>query len=285
MLIEKSDINIFCKNKGWLFEDIKQHFQNKQVTSSELPIKTAKAWISVRSSETNLTPRLDKTIIQVHDLADHDPLIFRHVAGVSFTHPVQYWLWKRMGFTGPHLIQPIGARDGIVPPDNLPARPTIGFFCGESRDMRKGANIFERAVLLAKKNADFDCLLIGRNLEAFAYLGTYESRAADISDYAKIDALFCASVSPAVPLSVYEAQSAGKIVITTPRWFPGGNWPGVKIGENVHQLSKLIESAVKDREANFEKRKKLRRAPYILENWVDNNIKFTINCVNKNTPR
>lgn len=278
--IEIADLNIFCKNKGWLFEDIKNSFSQFGVTSSNEPLQKAKGFICVRSSETRNVARLDKVVVQIHDLVDHDMSIFRHVAGVSFTHPIQYWAWKRMGFAGRHMIRPIGARRQISVPDSIPARPTIGFFCGEAQDLRKGSNIFERAVLLAREQVDFDCLLIGRGLDAFSHLGTYEERAAGVDDYARIDALFCASVSPAVPLSVFEAQSAGKIVITTPRWMPGGVWPGIKYGENTKQLARAIVNAVRHRERNFEKRVALRRAPYIFEDWVEKNLQFTVNSIN-----
>lgn len=281
---EIGSLNIFCKNKGWLFEDVKNSYAQEGVSASDEPKMDAKGWICVRSSEVLSAPRLDRTIVQVHDLVDHDMSIFRHVAGVSFTHPIQHWAWQRMGFVGKYMIRPIGSRRAIDVPDEMPARPTIGFFCGEGRDLKKGSNIFERAVLLARERIEFDCLLIGRGLDAFAYLGAYENRAADIHDYARIDALFCASVSPAVPLSVYEAQSAGKIVITTPRWMPGGVWPGIKFGENTKQLASSIVNVVRNREKYFDKRTALRRAPYVFEDWVSKNVEFTLDSIDAKVP-
>ncbi len=283
--ININDLNIYCKNKGWLFEDIKDVYSQIGVVASDEPVHDAKGWICVRSTEILRVPRLDRAVVQVHDLADHDMEIYRHVAGVSFTHPVQHWAWQRRGFVGRYLIRPIGSRRGVNIPDALPIRPTIGFFCGEGRDLRKGANVFERAVLLARERVDFDCLLIGRALKPFAYLGTYEERAAGIHDYARIDALFCASVSPAVPLSVYEAQSAGKIVITTPRWMPGGIWPGMKYGENVNQLANRIVNVINNREKYFDKRATLRRTPYVFDDWVSQNLEFTLASIKATIPR
>ena len=273
-------LNVFCRDKGWLFEDIKQHFSSDQVEASDLP-KPADGWICVRSSEIKLAPRLDRTIVQVHDLVDHDMNLFNKVAGVSFMHPMQHWMWKRAGFKGRTLICPIGSREGVVVPDKIPEKPTLGFFCGESQDLRKGGDIFEKAVQLARREVTFDCLLIGRNLAAFSSLGVWEDRAAGINDYQKIDVLFCASTSPAVPLSVYEAQRAGKIVISTPRWLPSGNWPGIRFGDSYRELSRLIVKAVKSREKNFDNRNFLARSPYLLEGWVKKNIDFSIKCISQ----
>jgi glycosyltransferase involved in cell wall biosynthesis len=276
-----NELNIFCKNKGWLFEDLKNRFADKGVIASTEPMPDAKGWICVRSSEVRWIPRLDKVVVQVHDLADHDMALFRHVAGVSFTHPVQHLLWRRAGFSGRYMIRPIGSRAGVRIAAAMPDMPTIGFFCGESPDLKKGANIFEQAVLLARERIKFDCLLIGRGLAQFSHLGLYEERPAGIEDYARIDAFFCASVSPAVPLSVYEAQSAGKPVITTPRWFPGGDWPGVITCESVEGLASAIVDVLKNRKVHFRNSAKSRRSPYTLESWVDENIAFAHDCITR----
>lgn len=274
-------LNYFCQDKGWLFEDLKNHLSAHEGFSSEKP-ESAEGWVCIRSSEIRQTPRLDRTIVQVHDLLDHDMMVFNRVAGVSFMHPVQYWLWRRMGFVGRSITCPIGAREEVTIPNEISAKPTLGFFCGEAADLKKGADIFEKAVLLARREVDFECLLIGRGLQHFSYLGSYEERAAAVNDYHRIDALFCASISPAVPLSVYEAARAGKVVISTPRWMPGRSWPSMKFGDNTKQLAKIIVDSIKNRERNFEIRNKISRSPFLLNDWARKNIDFSKLCIKKN---
>lgn len=266
-------INVYAENLGWLFEDLKAHFRKLGAVVSEEPILGADAWICIRTSEFRKSPDLSRTIVQVHDIYDYDVDELARASLVLFTHPFQLHLWKQKGFVGRHRILPIGARSSVLFAEEPPTRPTLGFFCGETPRMEKQSHIFRQVVKSAKETLDFDVLMIGRNLGHVAGLGALEDRAASVDDYRRIDALFTASVSPAVPLSVYEACSIGLPVISTPRWFPCADWPSVRMATTVAELRALTVSALNDRLDLFEQRRNMARAPYRLESWLSEQIR------------
>ena len=226
-------INAYCQNFGWLFEDIKRKFGEHGITPTDAPEPDADAWICIRTSESRVSPDLTRTIVQVHDLYDYDVAAYHDAALTLFTHPSQLWYWHKRGFSGRSTVLPIGARSGIPSAKEMPARPTIGFFCGETPKMEKQSPLFREIVQAARTDVDFDVLMIGRNLEHIQDLGTWYDRAAGPDDYSAVDALFTASVSPAIPLSVYEACSIGLPIISTPRWWPAANWPNIYMGLRV----------------------------------------------------
>ncbi|MXP59066.1 glycosyltransferase [Pantoea sp. Taur] len=267
-------INVYCQNKGWLFNDLKEKLTTFGCTPSTLPFKKADIWLCIRSSELKLSPDITRTIVQVHNMEPHDIHLFNAALGVIFTHPMQEWLWKRSGFNGSSITVPIGTRAEIKPFKTIPDRPTVGFFCGENKLGWKGSSTFKKVVLAAKKDFDFDVLMIGRGLEHIEDLGVYEKRAAGPDDYSRIDVLFTASISPGVPLSVYEACACGKSVVTTPRWFPSGRWTTVKTGQNNRQLVNHLKNSLLNREKYLESSEKLSFSPYTLEDWTEKNIKY-----------
>ena len=267
-------INCFCKNNGWLFEDLKNYFSKQDVFTSEYADLNADAYISVRTTEITDIEILKKSIVQVHGMYNYDIEFLNKALGIVFTHPMQYWLWQNHGFTGKYKILPIGSRKEIKTFDSIPETPTIGFFCGETKKFEKRSNLFKEVVLELKKYLNFDVLMIGRNLNHISDIGTYENRSANIDDYSKIDVLFTASISPGIPISVYEACGAGKPVVSTPRWFPMANWPNTKIGVSKDELVKSLLEILTNREKYHNERDLNKFLPYTIDNWVTENLKF-----------
>jgi hypothetical protein len=267
-------INCFCGNKEWLFKDLKNYFNEKDIVISEKPITEIDAYICIRTNEIYNLEIINKSVVQVHGMYDYDVEFFNQALGIVFTHPMQYWLWKNRGFTGKFKIIPIGARKEITPFNNIPLRPTIGFFCGETRRFEKQSYFFKEVVSKLKKYLDFDVLMIGRNLSHISNLGIYEDRAATIKDYSRIDVLFTSSISPGIPISVYEACAAGKPVVTTPRWFPKADWPNIKIGINEDELINHLLEILTNRLDYHNHRITNRFTPYTIDNWVEENLKF-----------
>lgn len=267
-------VNIYCRDKGWLFEDIKKAFVDAGCVGSEYPVSAKDSWICIRSSELRKSPDLKRTLVQVHNMEPHDIDLFNASAGVVFNHPMQRWLWQREGFSNTHVVKPIGARSSVRVSNTLPERPTIGFFCGENRLLWKGSDVFQESVLEARKEVDFDCLMIGRGLQHLESLGPIEDRAATMTDYRRVDAIFCASISPGVPLSVYEAMSAGLCVITTPRWFIDPPPASVLFGSNVKELSEKISFVVKHRKNILKQRQDYVFRDYLFEDWIKENIRL-----------
>lgn len=241
-------INVFSKNRGWLFEDLKNEISKYGAIASETPIPSAAAWICIRSEEladiTDRSKNIEKsrTVVQIHN-ATSDRLT--GFGAISFVHEAQKVAWG--DFSEKHLVLPIGSRR-IPYTTKLPRKPTIGFFGREVDDNLKRSAMFGKAVLMAKEKVDFDVLMIGERLEHIAHIGTYEKRDAGPDDYRRVDATVTCSVSPMIPLSTYETCSAGRTVITTPRiWPSGANWEMVKTGETVEQLADHIVDVVTNR--------------------------------------
>lgn len=228
-------INVYCKDKGWLFEDLKNTIALKGATPSEKPLSGFDKYICIRTKEANLSPNPKKTVVQVHDMATYD---LRDYGKISLVHESQ-----AQNVKGSMEITPIGSR--MLRRSCLPEKPTIGFFCREVGDNKKGSDIFEKAVLKAKKKIEFDVLMIGQRLEHISHLGKYENRPANIDDYDRITALFVASKTPMIPLSAYETLASGKAVISTPRLWPD-TYSAVKEGRTLNDLSENIINVVEN---------------------------------------
>lgn len=265
-------INVYARDLGWLLEDFKAAFAAKGAVSSDTPHENASCWICVRTSDAVSSPNISKTIVQVHDMNDYDMALMNQAGLVLFTHPFQAYLWRKRGFVGRSNVVPIGSRLGIVPAKELPAVPTVGYFSGEAGLNAKRTDMFVEAVALARETLPFDVLMIGRWLDAFAHVGTWQDRAAGIADYQLVDVLVTCSPSPGVPLSVFEAASIGIPVVTTPRWFPVTTWPNIFVGEVVSEISVHIVRILQNREAAFRQRDANAYAPFKLDRWIESQL-------------
>lgn len=243
-------INVFSRDNGWLFDDLKREISLCGAIPSEKPIDNADAWICIRSSEYELVPDKKRCLIQIHDVKNNVPSGFGQY---SYVHEYQQRISEQKGF-----VLPIGSRE--IQYEDLPKIPTIGFFCKEYGNLKR-SNMFFEAVMLAKTECKFKVLMIGDALDKIKRCGTYIRRGALPSDYGRIDALVSCSVSPMVPLSCYEALAAGRQVISTPR-----EWPFktnmIKEGENAEDIAEIIYDVVNDRRLY----KPL--MPYSREDWA-----------------
>ncbi|NLT70277.1 MAG: glycosyltransferase family 4 protein [Verrucomicrobiaceae bacterium] len=230
-------INAYCESKGWLFDDLKREFADSGAVVSDSPLSGADAYICIRSGEFRKSPKPERTVVQVHDMRRY------RVEGagcVSLVHPAQRKHFA--GFGGKITMQPIGSRS--IEAGQLPNTATIGFFCREVGGL-KGSSLFAEAVRLARAEAKFDVLLIGWELDTIQHLGRYERKAAGPADYRRITALATCSVSPMIPLSAYEACAAGRMVVTTPRVWPGGSpWAMVRTAADATGLAAVLRTAV-----------------------------------------
>lgn len=228
-------INVFCRDNNWLFDDLKREIAKQGAIHSRKPLPDADAWICVRSSEADLVPSPKRCLIQIHDVKNKVPKGFGQY---SYVHDYQR---RQSGIDG--FVLPIGSRD--IDYDDLPEKPTIGFFCKEYGQLKR-SNMFAEAVMMAKAECDFNVLMIGDKLEHIRSIGRYEVRGAGVNDYKRIDALVTCSISPMIPISCYEALAAGRSVISTPR-----EWPFesnmIKEGETVDDIAELIYDTVKER--------------------------------------
>lgn len=261
-------INVYCENRGWLFEDLKRCMARFGAIASERPLLHADAWICLRRRELSRVPAPERAVLQVHDTEDiGDVAAMSRVGAVSFVHDWPARQWIAAGFSGRSLIAPVGAREAVRP-SALPHRPTVGYFCREVGNNTKRSPMFAQAVALARERVTVDVLMIGERLEHIAELGTYERRAAAPEDYARIDVLVATSASPMVPLSVYEACAAGKAVVTTPREMPLGDWPMVRVGADAESLADHIVACVLNRQCWPPVR------PWTREQWACDQVRL-----------
>lgn len=231
-------INVYCKNKGWLFEDLKREIAEHGAVPSDSPLPDMDAYICIRDDEAKLSPQKRKTVVQIHHT---NPIRHKGYGAISFVHPWQEKQYRRFSHRQKCFTQPIGTRN--VPVTPFPDRPVLGYFCREVRGLKR-SDLFKDAVVRAKQDTDFDVLMIGEKLDHIAHLGTYEERAATIEDYQRITAFLTTSVSPMVPLSAYEALAAGRPLITTPREFPV-DFSNIFTSKNAVGLASLISMVLK----------------------------------------
>lgn len=230
-------VNVYCSDKGWLFEDLKREIAKCGAIPSTVPLKKADAWICIRTKEAHLSPDPARTVLQVHDCKSQPLEGFGHI---SFVHPAAKDSWPDL--TGHFDVIPIGSRD--IPYAELPSFPTLGFFCREDRGQKR-SEMFREAVLKAKPHTPFRVLMIGERLGHIQDIGIWLNRAATPADYPDIDALVTCSKSPMIPLSMYEAIAAGRTVITTPRIWPARETRAIKTADTVEDLSKIIVETMK----------------------------------------
>ena len=270
-------INVYSRTPDWLFADLKAALETAGAVPSETPVEGAQCWICIRTSEAALSPDLSRTIVQVHDMGDHDVGLLNGAGAVLFTHPLQLYLSQQRGFSGRYRVLPIGARRAVQSAIALPPKPTVGYFTGETGSRSKRSEMFAEAVAIARQSLSFDVLMIGRWLERIAGTGTWHDRAAGPLDYQSVDVLVTCSPSPGIPLSVYEASAVGIPVVTTPRWFPKPDWPNIFTGDSAEDLAQHIVAILQNRASYFVRRADNAVLPYAFDSWVSEQVALARN--------
>src|SRR5687768_10696814 len=124
--MQTTRINVYAQNRGWLFEDLKQHFyqlnghNNSIVTVSDQPESSADAWVAIRTREGHASPNLEHTVVCLHDLFSEPGMYqpggsrqsVRSAAGLVLSHPAQRAILTQAGmsFDQTRIIErPLGA--------------------------------------------------------------------------------------------------------------------------------------------------------------------------------
>lgn len=295
-------INAYCRDKGWLFEDFKHHFESYwlrdgQVIATETPDPFADAWVSIRSSEIELSPDLSRTVAQIHCQQPHligDPWVceaLSKVGALSFTHYEQPKILRQMGVQldgKPVLLRPVGALEAFELRDQLPGTFTVGW-SGRNTGA-KGLDLFVDAVVLASEEVGLKVRLIGEQLE------DVESRLVDRGIrtelyrralypiekypelYAGLDVLLITSESEAGPLPLFEALACGVPVISSSvgwaeRLIDDGE-TGALCMRLASCMAQQIENIYRNRADWFERRHLIRASlmGFTLEDWITENI-------------
>lgn len=232
-------INVYCKDLGWLFEDLKRNIARHGAIASTKPLPGMDAYICIRDTEANLSPDPKRTVVQIHHIKPVDHVGY---GMLSFVHPFPHRQYVKKYSGQQTSVDCIGSRS--VPDVPFPRIPTLGYFCREYKGELKRSNLFAEAVKIARKKFSFNVLIIGQNLEHISGIGKYEVRPSIPADYARITAFCTTSVSPMIPLSAYEAMAAGRPLVTTPREM---TWPAknIFVGETPERLAEAMIQALK----------------------------------------
>jgi glycosyltransferase involved in cell wall biosynthesis len=242
-------INVYAENRGWLFEDLKQHFlelngQNDLVVSvSDQPELTADAWVALRTKEGAASPDLRRTVICVHDLFC-EPGIYdyggsrqsvRSAGGLVFSHPDQRTILSQAGISFERtrvLERPLGALSIFTPRQRETECFSVGWV-GRNHSRKRLEWFIQAIQQLRQIPAELRISLIGRGLsEAAASLREsglnctlYEKQWHSIAQYPQLyqdlDCVVITSSTEAGPLPLFEALATGVPVVSTPvGWAP-----------------------------------------------------------------
>ena len=294
-------VNVFARDFGWLFEDLKRHFRQLElegltVVVSEEPRADVDAWVALRTAEADAAPVPERTAVCIHDLFD-EPGMYApggarrgvHGAGAFvLCHPHQRALLEAAGVAMDRatvLERPIGALSWFSPADHRSSRFTIGWV--GRKHWRKRLDWFIEAVKgFGRGRTDFDVVLVGWDLEEAAEeigrLGIevrcYPRERHPIEDYPgfyhQLDVLVITSITEAGPLTLFEALASGLAVVSTrvgwAPWFSERAPRSVRIAEAPGEIADRIGQIEADRNARFEERHRTAALvrEWSLEGWL-----------------
>lgn len=282
-------LNVFCRDLGWLFEDLKGWFKRLapdglEVVTSAQPVD-ADAWLGLRTDEAHKAPDPARTTVQYHDCWAHartDAELSRYAAAV-FTHPDQMERLTREGHVlpGMTMLRPIGAPEGWRAREDLSERFTIGW-AGRARDQKKGLPYVLEAARRVAESFPSRLLLLGAGVSGLPGAGlpvlAYEREQMPFSGYEelyrKMDALVIASKTEAGPLPLFEALACGVPVVSS-----GAGWSrhlivngfnGYVMSGGVGGLVAGLQSIATHREAWLARAEAIRASlmGWTLEGWV-----------------
>ncbi|MEM7051201.1 MAG: glycosyltransferase [Acidobacteriota bacterium] len=302
-------INVVAVNRGWLFEDLKQHFASHhrddlRIHTSDRPWPSADAWIFLRAQEAATTPNPARTVVQLHDLFEdrlYDPghrrrRALERSAGWVLTHPEQRRLLSDHGLLTEGqrvLLRPLGAHRDFRLRESLGDHFTVGW-CGrpverDGVDLKRCAWLVDCLRQAHRQIPGLRALLIGERLEAVTAAldehgvpydyhhrrGTPFGRYPEL--YRQLDVLLVTSRLAAGPNSLFEALASGVPVVSTAAgWSPRLLQPEVNgaLVESPAEMSAAIARIANQREQWFERRQAIRDSlgGYSLGGWIDANL-------------
>lgn len=287
-------VNAYAAPRGWLFADLLRHLSRAGAVASDAPLPDADAWICVRTDEWRLSPDVRRTVVQIHDMWDHDwPA---DVGALSRCHPDQCPAEYIAGLGSRAVpVRPMGALRAFTPREKLAERFTVGWV---GRPHARSGELFRHPAPLIEAlgavdqatRRDWRVILVGEGLEAsreaVENLGIsclYVPRSTyGIEDYPRIyheiDVLVVTSRVEAGPMPLFEAIASGVSVcstscgwapIWTREWFRWSFSGHVKTYEDVKELADDLCRNAKNRSTLLASaRESANVFPYKLEDWA-----------------
>lgn len=313
-------VNPYCKDLGWLLEDLKRAFVNVPqwsygpwIECSEEPITEDRvslnrpAYIALRSWEiTPDTPHPELHIVQFHSLEPRfagDPATLNRCAAFVFVHPDQPAMLERLGVSldRPCLLRPIGAPEGLRLRESLPETFTVGW-CGRDTGAKRVGLFVEAVAELVRQGIDCRASLLGASLgnahTALVNTGVetiYRPRESDQpyilvqaqEFYEGLDALCITSAQETGPMPLFEALACGVPVacpIYTGWQEPLGSITGGVLAympEGPATLAVRLLGMAGARQHEFDQRYVYRAAmSHTLESWIEANVRLAMEVAN-----
>jgi glycosyltransferase involved in cell wall biosynthesis len=295
-------INVYAEDRGWLFEDLKKHFQSLnqihgfEVTISEQPLMTANIWVALRTMEAVKSPDLRRTVVCIHDVLFDDEMyrqngsrgVVRDAGALVLSHPDQRTILAAEGISLegiPILERPLGALKTFVPRRKLPAcfnvgwigrahpRKRLGWFVQAMLELGLGPDQLQVTLIgsglsdaaVALRANEVDCQLYDRDLHP---ISVYPQL------YQNLDCVVITSTTEAGPLPLFEALATGLPVVSTPvgwaRFFSRKAPRYVLLAGNPQEIAAQLKQLKVQREEIFASRFEIAGLvkQWSLDGWI-----------------
>jgi glycosyltransferase involved in cell wall biosynthesis len=295
-------INVYAQNKGWLFEDLKDHFgglarfREFEVLVSDAPLPQYDVWVSLRTNEGSASPNPDRTVVCIHDLfcetemyrPDGSRGCVRNAGALVFSHPAQRQILIAAGVTitgRPVLERPLGALRTFSPREENPSQFRIGWV-GRNHT-RKRLDWFVEAVTgMPFPASKFEVILIGEDLGNAASVlcrsgirCSYFDRSSNAIAkyphlYRGLDCLVITSSTEAGPLPLFEALATGVAVVSTPvGWAPYFALKApryVRLASSIDEIKIHLSELGAEKDVIYEERFEIARLveEWSLDGWI-----------------
>jgi hypothetical protein len=237
-------INVYCSGSGWLFGDFKRFYSRTPFkgasivcTDHPLPATEADVWICIRSNELSKSPDLSRTVVQRHDMFAQSPETYRcmaQAADIIYGDAAYRQLDISLGNDGERFmyaaVLPIGVRKQFV--ESATTSTALGHVVGiggreylrEGVELKRSTLINDALMLMATQGAGIDILKVFGSfpvsIRLAASVGKVERAESTPSSYDELSCFVTASVSPAIPLGMFEAAARGIPIASTFRCAP-----------------------------------------------------------------
>jgi glycosyltransferase involved in cell wall biosynthesis len=273
-----------------------------RVVSSDTPLATSDAWVTIRTPEAKLSPDLSRTVACVHDLYEHDDMyaphghraVVRKVRGLILCHPSQRTILESAGvdLSATEILErPLGALASFSPASVPPPKFTIGWV-GRNY-WRKRIELFIEAIQeLGLPKDQFRIMIMGKEIEepveelqklGFECKG-YHKTEYPIETYPELyrqmDCLVVTGVTEAGPLTFFESLATGNPVVSTRvGWAPilqPENPDAIRLVDNPTEIAAALREINSTREELFAKRFEIAKVvdKWTLEGWFADVVKF-----------
>jgi len=297
-----SRINVYAENKGWLFEDLKNHFRSLgrigqlEIVVTDKPNPSCHAWVCLRTTEGDAAPDLSRTAICIHDLFCESGMYdaagsrrsVRDAGALVLCHPEQLEILRREGVAldgRPRLERPLGALKIFSPREELHQKFRIGWV-GKNHLRKRLGWFLEAVTSIELPPADFEIVLIGEGLGgAASILGSrgiqcsyFDRKDHEIDAYPglykELDCVVITSSTEAGPLPLFEALETGLVVVSTPvGWAPyfAQSFPHyVRLAKSIDEIKVHLNKLAEERDSMFSERFRIAQfvSQWSLDDWV-----------------